>query len=80
MKVLRIAGGAALWALAGIVGLLGAVLCLTLVLLPLGVPLLFLARRLFRAALALFAPPAVRHPVKTAGKTARKKWKQVAPV
>jgi hypothetical protein len=54
--------GSLLWVLACLVGLVGVVLSLTLVLAPVGVPLLFLARRLFRSSMACFLPRALRHP------------------
>jgi hypothetical protein len=62
MRVLRALVGSLLWILACVVALVGALLSLTLVLAPVGVPLLFLARRLFRSSLAMFVPRAVRHP------------------
>ena len=64
MRVLRVLLGALLWILASLVGLLGVVACVTLILLPVGIPLLMLARRLFGKSLRLFMPPAVAHPVK----------------
>jgi len=44
----------------------------TLLLLPLGLPLLRLVRRLFRMATRLMLPRAVTHPVEELGKGARK--------
>ena len=55
--------GSLLWILAGVLGLLGVLLSLTIILLPVGVPLLLLARRLFRYSMTLFLPRTVRHPV-----------------
>ena len=50
MKPFRWLGAGLLWILAGVVGLLGAVLCVTVVLLPIGIPLLMLARRMVTTA------------------------------
>ena len=57
-----------MWILAGVVGLLGAILCVTVILLPLGIPLLMLARRLGSTAFAMVMPRAVRHPVSEVGR------------
>lgn len=72
MRVLRAAGGSLLLVLTGVVGLLGVLLSVTLILLPLGVPLLFLARKLFGYSMTLFLPRAVRHPAKELGKQAKR--------
>jgi hypothetical protein len=71
MKFVRALGGSVLWILAGVIGLLGAVASVTIILLPLGIPLLWLARRLFRTAMALMVPRKVRHPVSEAGESVR---------
>jgi len=68
MRMLRAAGGSLLLILTGIVGLLGVILSITIILLPLGIPLLWLAKKLFRTSMALFLPPAVRHPAEELGK------------
>lgn len=65
MRALRWAAASLVLLLAGVVGLVAVVLCATLVLLPLGIPLLLVARRLFRTAGQLVVPRAVRHPVDT---------------
>ncbi|MGZ4517969.1 MAG: hypothetical protein ACXVXN_08625 [Mycobacteriaceae bacterium] len=62
MRMLRGLAGSLLWIVACLVGLVGALLSVTLILAPVGVPLLFLARRLFQSSMALFLPRAVRHP------------------
>lgn len=62
MRVLRTLAGSLVWIVACLVGLVGALLSITLVLAPVGVPLLFLARRLFMSSFALFLPRVVRHP------------------
>ena len=41
--MLRWLGAGLVWILAGLVGLVGAVLCVTIILLPLGIPALMLA-------------------------------------
>jgi hypothetical protein len=76
MRVLRALLGALLWILAAVVGLLGVVLSVTVILLPLGVPLLMLARRLFTRSVALVLPRKVTHPVQESGKSARKKGRK----
>ena len=63
MKALRWAGASLLGLLGGILGLVGVILCATLILLPLGIPVLFLAKRLFKSAGQLTVPRALRHPV-----------------
>ena len=70
MKALRWTAASVVWLLGGLLGLLGAILCVTLILAPLGIPLLFLARRLFKTAGQLVVPRAVRHPIDTLGQRA----------
>ena len=72
MRVLRGLGGSVLWILAGVLGLLGVVLSVTVILAPVGIPLLMLARRLFRYSMRLFLPRQVRHPVQESGKSLRR--------
>ena len=67
MKPFRWLGAGLLWILAGVVGLLGALLSITIILLPIGIPLLWLARKLGGMAGALVVPKAVRHPVQELG-------------
>ena len=76
MRLLRGLLGGLLWILAAVVGLVAIVLCVTVILLPLGLPLLAQARRMFGASVKLMLPPAVAHPVKTMDKKSRKKGKQ----
>ena len=78
MRVLRGLGGSVLWILAGVLGLLGVVLSVTLILAPVGIPLLMLARRLFRYSMRLFLPREVRHPVQETGKSVRRKSKDAS--
>ncbi|MBO0892553.1 MAG: hypothetical protein J2P14_16670 [Acidothermales bacterium] len=77
MRILRGIGGAVLWLLAALVGLLGALLSITVVLLPVGIPLLLLAGSMFRRSMALLLPRKVSHPVEQAGKTARREIRRV---
>ncbi len=76
MRLLRGLLGALLWILAALVGLVGCVLCVTVILLPVGIPLLMLARRMFTQAVRLLLPRKVSHPVeemkKSTGKRGRK--------
>lgn len=71
MRLLRALAGSVLWILAGVLGLLGVVLSVTIILLPVGIPLLMLSRRLFRYTAVLFLPREVRHPVQELGKSTR---------
>jgi hypothetical protein len=50
MRLLRGLLGVLLWILAGLLGLVGVVLCVTIILLPLGIPVMKLAGRLFSLA------------------------------
>ncbi|MBO9520825.1 MAG: hypothetical protein J7518_04730 [Nocardioidaceae bacterium] len=88
MRALNILLGSLLWIVAGLVLLLGAVLSITIVLLPVGIPLFLLGQWLMRMAMALLVPRAVRHPLeagrKKGSKTATKvrkrtkgSWKKV---
>jgi hypothetical protein len=72
MRALRAALGSLLLILAGVVGLLGALLSVTILLLPVGIPLLFLAKKLFASAMTMFIPRKVRHPAQELGKSSRK--------
>jgi len=72
MRALRALVGSLLWILSGLLGLVGALLCVTVILLPLGIPLLYLARRLFKYSMVFFLPRAVRHPAQELGKSAKK--------
>jgi hypothetical protein len=73
MRLLRAMAGALLWIGAALVGLVGCLLCLTLVLLPLGLPLLALARRMFTASVRFMLPRNVAHPGREARRAARRK-------
>lgn len=69
MRLLRGLLGALLWIVAAVLGLLGVVLCVTVILLPLGIPLTVLAGRLFSHAVRLMLPRPLAHPVKELSKT-----------
>ena len=71
MRVLRALAGSLLWILASVLGLVAIILCATLILLPLGIPLLMLTRRLFGRAVRLFLPPGALHPVKASGEASK---------
>lgn len=73
MRLLRGLLGGLLWILAAVVGLVAVVLCVTVILLPIGLPLLAQARRMFTTSVRLMLPPALAHPVKTMDKKGRKK-------
>ena len=70
MKALRWTGAALLSLLGGLLGLVGVLLSITLVLAPIGIPLLFLSRRLFRTAGDLVIPRKVRHPLEAISEAA----------
>ncbi len=73
MWILRALAGSLLWLLAGILGLVGVICCATIILLPVGIPVLGLARKLFGYSLVMFLPRKVRHPAQELGKAARNK-------
>jgi hypothetical protein len=66
MRMVKWLGAGLVWVVAGVVGLLGVLLSVTVLLLPLGIPLLMLARRLYSLGAAMVVPKAVRHPIDTA--------------
>jgi hypothetical protein len=80
MRLLRVLLGAVLWIIAALLGLVGFVLCVTVILLPLGVPLLGVARRLLTRAVQLMLPRALAHPVAEVAKTAKKKGRKAEAV
>jgi len=71
MKPLRWIAAGLLWILAGLLGLVGGLLCVTIILLPLGIPILMLARRLFTRSVRLVVPQPVKHPAQESGKAFR---------
>src|SRR3954465_10577848 len=76
MFLLRGLAASLLWILAGVLGLLGVLLSATLILLPLGIPLLMLAKRVFGYSMVVLMPGKVRHPVRHAEKSSKKGWKR----
>jgi hypothetical protein len=64
MRMLRGLLGALLWVVAALLGLVGFVLCVTVILLPAGIPLLGVARRLFTRAVQLMLPRELAHPIR----------------
>jgi hypothetical protein len=78
MWLLRGLGASLLWILAGLLGLVGALLCVTIILLPVGIPLIMMARRLFSYSMVVLVPSKVRHPVKTTKKSTKKSAKRSA--
>jgi hypothetical protein len=67
MRALRWTGASLLVLVGGLLALVGVLLCVTVLLAPLGIPLLFLARRILRAAGDLVVPRQVRHPIEAIG-------------
>lgn len=63
MRVLRTALGLLVWVVALLLTIVGVVLCVTVLLIPVGVPLLMLCRRLFGAGLRLITSRKITHPV-----------------
>jgi hypothetical protein len=75
MRILKGLAASLLWILAGVVGLVALLLCLTVILLPVGIPLLMLSRRMMGAAVRLMVPPEIAHPVATSKKSLRSRAK-----
>jgi hypothetical protein len=71
MRLLRGLLGTLLWVVASLLGLVAVLLCATIVLLPLGVPLLGIVRKTYGLATRLLLPRAVSHPVEETKKQAR---------
>lgn len=74
MRALRGLGGALLWILASVLGLVGVLLCVTLLLLPLGLVVLRLARKLYSQSFVLMLPRAVSHPVQESKRRLPRLW------
>jgi hypothetical protein len=78
MRLLRLTAAGLLWVLACLLGLVGSLLCVTVILIPVGVLLISLARRLFRLSGKLALPRAARHPIsELAAKPSRKSLKKI---
>ena len=80
MRLLRGLLGALLWILAAVLGLVGLVLCVTVILLPLGIPMVMLAGRLFTHAVKLMMPRSLAHPIDELTKTTKKKGRKIRSV
>jgi hypothetical protein len=78
MRLLRMLGGSLLWIVAGLLGLLGVLMTVTLVLAPLGIPLLMLAKKVFKYSMTMFLPRKVRHPLQEAGKSVSDKASDIS--
>jgi hypothetical protein len=76
MKPLRWMAAGLLWILAGLLGLVGGLLCVTIILLPLGIPILMIARRLFTRSARLLVPQSVKHPAEESGKALKGRGKE----
>jgi hypothetical protein len=76
VRALRWLAGALVWLLAALLGVVGVVLSITIILLPLGLPVLWLTRRLFGVASRLMLPRALTHPVDEAGKAVKKQGRK----
>lgn len=77
MRVLRSLGGGLLWVLGAVLGLVALLLCVTVILLPLGLPLLRLSRQLSGTAVRLMMPRPLAHPVEELGRSGRKARRRV---
>lgn len=64
MGLIRGLAGAVISVVALLLALVAVVLCVTVILLPLGLPLLAYAGRIFALAMKLMLPRAVSHPVR----------------
>lgn len=68
MALIRGLAGAVVSVVALLIALIALILCVTVILLPLGLPLLAYAGRMFATAVKLVLPRAVSHPVRRAEK------------
>lgn len=80
MRLIRGLLGVLLWIVAALLGLVGLVLCVTVILLPVGIPIVKMAGRFFTSSVQLMLPRAVAHPVDELTKTAHKKGRKVGSV
>lgn len=77
MRLLRGLLGAVLWIVASLLGLVGILLCVTVILLPVGIPLTKLAGRLLSHSVQLMLPRALVHPGKQVTKAVDKKGREI---
>jgi hypothetical protein len=80
MRLLRGLLGAVVWIVAALLGLLGLVLCVTVILLPVGIPLLGIAGRLLTRAVQLMLPRALAHPIDEVTKSVKKEGRKARAV
>jgi hypothetical protein len=71
MQLFRGLAGVVLGIVSAVLGLLAVILCVTVILLPLGLPLLGYAGRLFMMSFKLVLPRAASHPAQEAAKSIR---------
>jgi hypothetical protein len=77
MRLVRGLFGAVVWILAAVLGLVGVLLCVTVILLPLGIPVVKCACKLFARAIQLFLPHALAHPVHDLTRAAETRGRKV---
>src|SRR5512139_2717029 len=77
MRPIRGLLGVLLWIGAALLGLVGLLLCITVILLPVGIPVVKLAGRFFVRSTQLMLPRAIAHPVDELTKTTKKKGRKV---
>lgn len=77
MRLLRLLSGALLWILASVLGLVGVLLCVTLILLPVGIPVVKLAGSMLVRSVGLMLPRKLVHPVDSVTRPAKKKARTV---
>ena len=78
MRLPRALAGALLWVLASVIGLVGVLLCITIIGLPIGFFLVRRAGRMFSAAVKLMLPEEVAHPISENRKRAAENTKDKA--
>ena len=77
MRLVRGLGGIVLWIVASLLGLVAVLLCVTVILLPVGIPLLRLAGKSYGTATRLMLPRSVAHPVQETKRTLRDNGKNL---
>jgi hypothetical protein len=77
MGLLRLLSGALRWILASVLGLVGVLLCVTIILLPVGIPVVKIAGSLLVRSVGLMLPRKLVHPVDSVTRAAKKKARTV---
>lgn len=72
MRLLRAVAASLLWVLGLVLGLVGVILCVTIVLVPVGLAVLGYARRLFAYSAQLMAPHTTSRLADTKGRASRR--------